>query len=135
MSWNNVWKGNNLYSNDTVRNFITNVKMNHISNLLNQNYKFQNIVEIGCGDGKMLFELSKIGLKYKKEDNQVTFLKSDLNNDSIVFETYNDHRIFMSLAILSIIVSNDTFIKGEGAVNKSYPNFIEVLKELNVIIK
>ncbi len=83
----------------------------------------------------MLFELSKIGLKYKKEDNQVTFLKSNLNNDSIVFETYNDHRIFMSLAILSIIVSNDTFIKGEGAVNKSYPNFIEVLKELNVIIK
>jgi methylase of polypeptide subunit release factors len=50
--------------------------MNHISNLLNQNYKFQNIVEIGCGDGKMLFELSK---KY----NSKSIIDIDISTEAL----------------------------------------------------
>ncbi|HHU21327.1 MAG TPA: 3-phosphoshikimate 1-carboxyvinyltransferase [Acholeplasma sp.] len=83
----------------------------------------------------MLFELEKLGLKYKKEDNKVTFFKSNLNYKKIVFETYNDHRIFMSLAILSAIIPNETFIKGEEAINKSYPDFLNDLKKLNICMK
>lgn len=47
-----------------------------------------------------------------------------------VVSSHNDHRIVMALAMLSTIVSEDIVIEGAEAVNKSYPNFFEVLASL-----
>lgn len=47
-----------------------------------------------------------------------------------VINAYNDHRIAMSGAILSLIVNGDIIIDGAEAVNKSYPTFFEDFKLL-----
>lgn len=41
--------------------------------------------------------------------------------------SYNDHRIAMSLSIASIIASGKTIIKGQQCVNKSFPGFYRLL--------
>jgi len=40
----------------------------------------------------------------------------------------------MALAMLSTVVSEDLVIEGAEAVNKSYPNFFEVLASLGGVI-
>ncbi len=47
-----------------------------------------------------------------------------------VVNSHNDHRVVMSLAMLSTIVGSDIVIEGAEAVKKSYPNFFEVLASL-----
>jgi 3-phosphoshikimate 1-carboxyvinyltransferase len=42
-----------------------------------------------------------------------------------VIDSYNDHRIVMSSAILSLISNSSVKILGANAVNKSYPTFFE----------
>lgn len=51
-----------------------------------------------------------------------------------VVSSHNDHRVVMALAMLSTVVSEDLVIEGAEAVNKSYPNFFEVLASLGGVI-
>lgn len=51
-----------------------------------------------------------------------------------VVSSHNDHRVVMALAMLSTVVSEDIVIEGAEAVNKSYPNFFEVLASLGGVI-
>ncbi len=45
-------------------------------------------------------------------------------------ESFNDHRIVMSMAIASTLCEGATVIKNAQAVNKSYPQFFEILRRL-----
>lgn len=47
-----------------------------------------------------------------------------------VFESFNDHRIVMSIAIAAIRANNPVLIKNAEAVNKSYPNFFQDYQNL-----
>ena len=44
-------------------------------------------------------------------------------------ESFNDHRIAMMAAIASSLCENKVYLKGADAVNKSYPDFFQVLEE------
>ncbi|MDD3122182.1 MAG: 3-phosphoshikimate 1-carboxyvinyltransferase [Candidatus Izemoplasmatales bacterium] len=50
------------------------------------------------------------------------------------FDSYNDHRIVMSVAIASSRATHPIIIKNAEAINKSYPNFFEDLEKLTAII-
>lgn len=52
-----------------------------------------------------------------------------------VFDSYNDHRIVMSIAIASMRCNRPVIIKNAQAVNKSYPDFFEDLKKLGATIE
>ena len=45
-------------------------------------------------------------------------------------DSFGDHRIVMAAAIASVICGSDVFIKGEEAVNKSYPDFFRDFRSL-----
>ena len=50
--------------------------------------------------------------------------------DGGVFESFNDHRIVMAIAIAAIRANNPVLIKNAEAVNKSYPNFFQDYQNL-----
>jgi len=54
--------------------------------------------------------------------------KSSLTGGTV--ESYGDHRIAMTAAILSAACENDVIIKGAEAVKKSYPAFFRDFKEI-----
>ncbi len=47
-----------------------------------------------------------------------------------VFETYQDHRIAMSMAVCALVCSGESEIQGEDVVAVSYPNFFDTLSAL-----
>ncbi|XFA98395.1 3-phosphoshikimate 1-carboxyvinyltransferase [Candidatus Izemoplasma sp. B36] len=51
------------------------------------------------------------------------------------FDSYNDHRIAMMLAIAATVAESKTTITNAEAINKSYPNFYTDLESLGVKIK
>ena len=78
-------------------------------------------------------EMSKYGVYLEEKDNQI-FIRSDkLSPPNKIFNTYNDHRIAMSIAPLAlkfpyIIINNIDVVK------KSYPNFWNDLGKVGFII-
>ncbi len=69
-------------------------------------------------------ELAKIGAHLDIDDNStVEWKKSELSFPSgLVFETYQDHRIAMSLAQVAMF-KDVVIIDGKNVVKKSYPDF------------
>ena len=51
-----------------------------------------------------------------------------------VVNSYNDHRIAMSLAIAALGAEGKTIIKNTDCVAKTFPNFVEEFKRLGVDI-
>ncbi len=81
----------------------------------------------------MAQELSKFGIEVKIEENQITVLKGELKTPQEPLCGHNDHRIVMSLAVLSTITGGE--IRGAEAVAKSYPDFFNALESLKVGIE
>lgn len=81
-------------------------------------------------------ELEKIGIALKElTKNSIEIYKEkDVKVDApISFNTYNDHRLAMSLAPLRLIYSNIK-IDSKDVVNKSFPNFWEELERVGISI-
>lgn len=75
-------------------------------------------------------ELNKLGADIKEtEDGLIINGKSELEGGAIV-DSWNDHRIAMSLAIASIRCKNEIVITGSQAIEKSYPNFFDDFAKL-----
>jgi len=74
-------------------------------------------------------ELTKIGAKIELVDNELIIYPQPLHG--AVIETYNDHRIAMSFAIAGLQVDGIK-IKNPMCVTKSFPNFWEEFKKLEV---
>jgi 3-phosphoshikimate 1-carboxyvinyltransferase len=83
-------------------------------------------------------ELSKLGIKIIYDNDKIEIFSGNINNinkeQTIEFETYNDHRMAMSLVPLSLLL-NSIVIKNPDVVGKSYPNFWNDLKKIGFIIK
>ncbi len=75
-------------------------------------------------------ELQKFGIEIEIGDNFVAIPSSVLKAPTVPLNGHNDHRIVMSLAVLSTVTGG--IIEGAEAVSKSYPDFFNVLKSLNV---
>lgn len=64
----------------------------------------------------------------EKEDELLVYGSASLKGGKI--SSYNDHRIAMAGTIASVISTNKIELTGEGAVDKSYPEFFKDFKSL-----
>jgi len=81
----------------------------------------------------MKMELAKFGCKVEVEENKITVHKCEIKTPSMPLIGHNDHRIVMSLSLLSSITGGEIY--GAEAVAKSYPDFFSRLKDLGVKLK
>lgn len=81
----------------------------------------------------MCRELKKFGVESRMESNRITILKSQLKTPSEPILGHNDHRIVMSMATLLSLTGGT--IKGAQAVNKSYPDYFEIIKKLGIEVE
>jgi 3-phosphoshikimate 1-carboxyvinyltransferase len=75
----------------------------------------------------LVTELRKTGVKAEERDDGLAIDGNRPHGAEV--ETYNDHRIAMSFAILGLAIPGIQ-IKDAGCVNKSFPGFWEELKKL-----
>jgi len=71
-------------------------------------------------------ELEKFGVKVNITNSTLEFKGPELTQPKIPIETYNDHRMAMSMAPLVSVVKS-LQIADEGVVSKSYPEFWSML--------
>ncbi len=81
----------------------------------------------------MAEELAKFGVSVDVGENYVRVEPSEIHSPEVCLNGHNDHRVVMSLAVLSTVTGG--MIDGAEAVSKSYPDFFSVLKSLNVGIE
>ncbi|MDR2399589.1 MAG: 3-phosphoshikimate 1-carboxyvinyltransferase [Endomicrobium sp.] len=82
--------------------------------------------------------ISAIASQFKKLGAQVEALEDGfiVNGSSNVFltgtllDSFEDHRVAMTLAIASLIAKGETIIRDSSCVNISFPGFYEVLKSI-----
>jgi 3-phosphoshikimate 1-carboxyvinyltransferase len=75
-------------------------------------------------------ELKKFGIKMDIEENKVKVYGGELKKPTENLYGHNDHRIVMSMAVLSTLTGGT--IEDAGAVNKSLPDFFERIKRLGI---
>lgn len=75
----------------------------------------------------MTDNLTLLGSKFNISNNQITFYPSTLKG-GVTVNSYNDHRIAMSLAIIATVLEEGLIIENAEAVSKSYPTFFEDLR-------
>ena len=78
----------------------------------------------------MATELEKLGVTVILGDNEITVIAPDeLKKPSEPLYGHNDHRIVMACSVLLTLVGGE--IEGTEAVNKSFPDFFDILNSLN----
>lgn len=75
-------------------------------------------------------ELKKLGVEITVKENEIIIPKSVLKKPSETLCGHNDHRIVMSLAVLLTLIGGK--ISDAQAVNKSFPEFFDKLKECGI---
>ena len=80
----------------------------------------------------MAQELAAFGTSVTVEDNSVVVSATDFHRPDRILTGHNDHRIVMALAVLLTLTGGK--IQGAEAVNKSFPNFFEKLKQSGITI-
>ena len=78
----------------------------------------------------MCEELKKFGVGTRMEENEIEINGNELKAPKDTLDGHNDHRIVMSMSLLSSITGGQ--ISGVQAVRKSYPEFFDVIKELGI---
>lgn len=94
-------------------------KIGNISHLV---YKESNRIQA------VVNELNRMGIDARYENNWL-IIKGGQPKPAVI-ETYNDHRIAMSFAVLALKAGGKTIIKDAGVVSKSYPQFFTDLQQL-----
>ena len=75
-------------------------------------------------------ELSEFGVRVEVGENEATVCPGELSKPSEPLYGHNDHRIVMALSVL--LTKTGGAIEGAEAVNKSFPDFFDRLKDLGV---
>ena len=75
-------------------------------------------------------ELSKIGVDITVEENRVIIPKGIPHSPKSPVSSHNDHRIAMAMGVVLTLVGGE--IENAEAVTKSFPDFWEKLKELQI---
>ncbi len=76
-------------------------------------------------------EFGKMGVEVRLEDNRMLVTGTGLVKGATV-HSHHDHRIAMACAVAGLKATGNTLIEVAEAVNKSYPNFYEDLRQLGV---
>ncbi len=75
-------------------------------------------------------ELAKFGIQTLMNENTFTVYSGKLRYPKVLLSGHNDHRIVMALSLLCSVVGGT--IIGADAVDKSYPDYFDVLKSLGI---
>ncbi|MES0342253.1 MAG: 3-phosphoshikimate 1-carboxyvinyltransferase, partial [Candidatus Humimicrobiaceae bacterium] len=76
-------------------------------------------------------QLKKVGVDIREQEDGFEIIgNSDSNINGGVVESMGDHRIAMSLAILSLLSKNSTTILDSDCIDTSFPGFKYILKKL-----
>ncbi len=78
-------------------------------------------------------ELSKFGADIEIFENEIIIKKSPLHKSETTLSGHNDHRVVMSLAVISSLFGGE--IEGAEAVRKSYPDFFVRLSEIGLEVQ
>lgn len=78
----------------------------------------------------MAEELKKFGADVSVLQNEIIVKKSALHTPDVELCGHNDHRVVMSLSVLSTVFGGT--ITGVEAVNKSFPDFFDKIKSLGI---
>ncbi len=80
----------------------------------------------------MATELTKLGAKIEVFDDYVKIIGigQDSLKGGVTLSSWNDHRVAMTLSILSTICQEPVIITDPTCVNKSFGNFYDVLSYL-----
>ncbi len=81
----------------------------------------------------MAEELSKFGADITVMEDSVTVRAAELHSPAEILNGHNDHRIVMSLAVLSSAYGG--VIEGAEAVSKSYPDFFKHIEILGIKVQ
>ncbi len=81
----------------------------------------------------LMDEFMNMGIEIKMKNENTILIKGGSITGGL-FDSHNDHRIAMTGAILALNAKSPVRITNHNAVNKSFPAFFDVLKELNVRI-
>lgn len=80
-------------------------------------------------------ELKKLGVKMSSDEGNIYIVGDNSYSSCETVYGHKDHRIVMSLAIFATLLDSPLTIEGAEAISKSYPNFFEDLKSLNIKIE
>ncbi len=72
------------------------------------------------------------GIKVKFEGDEMLITGGDIHG--AVVSSHNDHRIAMMAAVLATVANGPVTITGAEAVDKSFPEFFDVLARLGAVI-
>lgn len=106
---------------------------------INKTTVFKNIDRLYIKESNRLeamrINLEKQGVKFIIENNTLFLTGVNKFLGNVTFDTFNDHRIAMALAILATNAEKPVILNDYTVVNKSYPNFFEDLSKIGGIIK
>ena len=106
-----------------------------ISSFADEDITFTNISRLKIKESNRLEaiknNLEKLGVNLEIIDEETCIVHpSKLKTPTTILSSYNDHRIFMTLAIISNNL--DVTIDNELCINKSYPTFLEDFQSLEM---
>ena len=78
-------------------------------------------------------ELAKFGVKYEISENECIIYKNDLHQPDEMINSHNDHRLVMAFSVM--LSKFGGVIDQVEAVNKSFPNFFKVIKDLGIEVQ
>lgn len=81
----------------------------------------------------MCQELAKFGVESHQDENRIVIKKSKLHAPTEMIYGHNDHRVVMSLSVLLSVLGGE--IEGTEAVSKSFPDFFEKMKQIEIKIQ
>ena len=80
----------------------------------------------------MVNNLRKLNAKIDVNEDELIIYPSKLKATKEVLNSYNDHRIMMSLVVLATCIRGYTLIDNPSCVKKSYPDFYRDLQKLGI---
>ncbi len=78
-------------------------------------------------------EFGKMGIVIKLQDD-LMLVEGGTGVNGATVHSHHDHRIAMACAVAGLIANGETIIEEAEAINKSYPDFYEHLKQLKAIV-
>lgn len=99
----------------------------HIYNAFSARFKESDRI------GAICKELTKMGAKIEEKPDGMIIYPSNLQKATL--SAHKDHRIALALSVAALSISSESTLDGAESISKTYPDFIEKLKNLNQKIK
>ena len=122
------------FDEEIIPNIIDEIPILAIAGVFaNGNFEISGIKELRTKESdrinSMCRNFEKLGLNVEEFEDGFS-VKGNIKNKSVIFDSYGDHRIAMSFAILSSIFEGNFSIENFDCVAVSNPNFLNQLESI-----